>query len=134
MIYKLYKYLFYKSYEISKLRKVNRAIAHDIANTAISAFLYINIVTLVIIILYLLNVDYKVFVKFLYNNVLINLIFGFIILIINYYIFLYHKKYRKIIIEFENETKKQNILGYILLFCYFIISIILFVIILILIS
>lgn len=122
----IYKYLFYKLYiNIDKVEKGwgEAAITEHSASSTITLLLTINLMSLLIFIDNLFDLDGKLFKP--------SIIFTFLVVldILNYLYFIRKKKYLKIIDEWKNETKKQSILRGVIVLAYVIISLTVFMII-----
>ena len=113
----IYFYTYYKLYKF--VEKTNRNIVEWASMIFFSQLLWSNIVT----ILYYLNFTKSNFFK-IYPNIIVLLMV--LLLIINYFIFIYKHRYQEIIKLFSNELKSRRIIGTILVITYTIVSIYLF--------
>lgn len=113
----IYNYLFYKIY-----RLINRLGNYDVAFSAMMPFItliYLNIITIMFFIKPINNINKA-------NYKIVIIIIGVFLLVINYFFFIYKNKYKRLIKQFENETKRQQVLGSLLVSSYAILSFILF--------
>jgi hypothetical protein len=113
---KAYYYLYYRIY--SAWIKIKGSDHAFLAMVALSLLLMLNISTLI---LYfdLLN-------DMIYDDIRLPIILGVIlVLVVNYFVFIYRNKYKKIKKLFMNETKRQKIIGSIIIITYILLTFVL---------
>lgn len=110
-----YYYLYYWIYKMTY--RTNRDIIEWSSMIALSVLLYLNITSLIILL-----IPKEVVITFKYE---IFYVIGLLLLIMNYFIFIKDRKYLRIVERFKTENKKYfylksiSILAYIFLSVYF---------------
>lgn len=110
----IYYYIYYKQYK--HLSKTNKSIPEWSSMILLSQLLGFNLATIIFG-----TGIYKN--KYLFSNLPVILVgLGFILLFINYLIFIKNSRYLKIIDKFKCETRKQSIIGGLLVLIYVFVS------------
>lgn len=117
VIMNIYYYLFYKIYRFTQ-----RLGNYDVAFSAMLGFsflLFLDINTIYISVFPVTNINFN-------NHYRTPLIILYIIVfIINYFLFIYKKRYKEIEKQFKNESTKNKRIGSIIVIVYVIISLLL---------
>lgn len=123
-IYTIYQYIFYKCFRaawIGNRNWLNLRQESYIGSVARTAWLAVTLVMNAnFVLLSLLISIFKGYylLDFMANSPFICLVLFFIFLLINYFIFLYKRKYKKILKRFEDESRQSRIIGNILVASY----------------
>ncbi len=117
MIMNIYYYLFYKIYRFTQ--KLGKYEVSFSAMLGLSFLLFLDINALYIILLPVTQVNFK-------DQYRIPLIILYIaVFIINYFLFIYKKRYKEIEKQFKNESTRNKRIGNAIVIAYIIISLLL---------
>jgi hypothetical protein len=113
----IYYYTYFKLYKF--VEKTNRDVAEWASMIFFSELLWFNIFT----ILYYLDLLQSDFIK---HHAYVSVLVMVLLFIINYFVFINNRRYRKIIKLYSSESKNKNVIGIVLVIIYSIVSIYLF--------
>ncbi len=116
---KILQYIYYKIFQVHS-RGEDNFVAAFMSVMTISVAFFLNFM---IIEGFLIRIN--IISKFIIQTKFESILFGVIIILINYFIFMRNKKYIKIIKMFENEGKKNKLIGNIIVLLYFVSTVLL---------
>lgn len=125
----IYDFLYYHFYKGALWSNGESDYPHQTAVFVLSGLLFQNLFTITIVIVSFIG---NKAIKWSMNvDPIYILPFCFLILYLHKYLFLRNKRYLHVIKKYENETPKQNMIGRFLMWFYFLGSIVLFILVLI---
>jgi len=116
---KILQYIYYKIFQVHS-RGEDNFVAAFMSVLTISVVFFLNFM---IIEGFLIRIN--LISTFIIQTKFESILFGVIIIFINYFLFMHNKKYIKIIKMFENEGKKNKLIGNIIVLFYFISTVLL---------
>ncbi|MDN5203080.1 hypothetical protein QQ008_16950 [Fulvivirgaceae bacterium BMA10] len=124
MIYKAYKYTYYKIYSWNLKLHGKSDIPEYNALFGIAFLVLVNLANLVVLFEGVLNVD---LLQYFNLNIGAQILVLIMYLLVHYFLLFYKGRYKKIIEEFESESKKKQKVGAIYVWSYIIGSLVLLI-------